>query len=116
MDRRCHKHNKPTYVDRKKTCIAGEKEQCIIDFSAWLIGTDDRVKTRGGEYAKKVATVLVNRGYLGACDLEGVVLEEDKFEGLDTHRSNTVTFDVVVCACVRAPTFVSQFMCICRTQ
>ena len=73
----------PTYVDCEKTCTTGNQ---IKEFAAWLEATDKRVVTRGSDCATKVATALVDRGYFEPCDLEGVVLDGEKFDSLDSHR------------------------------
>ena len=47
-----------------------------------MIRTDSRVGSRGITYAEKIGTALVDRGYLEPNDLEGVILQEENFEGL----------------------------------
>ena len=58
------------------------KENRVKAWASWLAPTDPRVMSKGETFAEKVATVLVDRDYTEPDDLIGVVLGDDRFDGL----------------------------------
>ena len=69
-------------VFKCREVITGTPEQLVEAWVAYLIRTDTRVESRGEAYAGKIGKALVTRGYMVPDDLEGVVLQEESFEGL----------------------------------
>lgn len=74
------------------------KEDRVKAWANWLAATDPRVMSKGETFAEKVATVLVDRDYTEPDDLIGVVLGDDRFDGLVRHL-----LALHSCSCARHP-------------